>query len=434
MKELLHIIFVLVVTVCMSCGDSKEPIEGKPGASIEQFTIRCGGTYYRGTVDETNKVVRIGGVTSRLAITEVKYQLSGGASISPKPEETERWEVTQTFTVTGSDNQTSVYTVNLPDLQEDPAPVQKKVVIGYLPLSDYYFDTEFENLHWEYITHVNASFLLVNVDGSVDEGKVSKNIKRAVDFLHKKGVKVIISLAKKESGAFTAAIKDEEARSNLVNNIINFTITNGLDGFDIDYEEYDTWGSSYPYLMKLFKELQEARNMWYEDTGEKLLMTCAVNAGWLNHTEEWEQYFDYINIMSYDKYMPNATNPPGQHASYDAFVSDLHYWLQRAPKSKIVGGLPFYGYSWDSKTGKDDIGAIRFKGILKYYGATPEVADADSQGGQTFYNGRPTIRQKCQYVLDEGYAGVMIWQLFQDAEQENLKLLNVVGEVLGGSL
>ena len=163
MKELLHIIFVLVVTVCMSCGDSKEPIEGKPGASIEQFTIRCGGTYYRGTVDETNKVVRIGGVTSRLAITEVKYQLSGGASISPKPEETERWEVTQTFTVTGSDNQTSVYTVNLPDLQEDPAPVQKKVVIGYLPLSDYYFDTEFENLHWEYITHVNASFLLVNV-------------------------------------------------------------------------------------------------------------------------------------------------------------------------------------------------------------------------------------------------------------------------------
>lgn len=427
MKELIHIISMLAITVCMGCGDSKEPIEETTGARIEQFIIQCGGTSYRGTIDEMNKTVHIGGITSRSAITEVKYQLSKGATISPKPENTERWEENQTFTVTGRDNETAVYTVELPDLREDPAPVQKRVVIGYLPLNDYLFDTEFESLHWEYLTHVNISFLLVKADGSLDDTRVSKRIRNVVETLHRKEIKVLISLAKQKDGTFATAISNEETRNNLVNNIISFTITNGLDGFDIDFEEYNHWNLA--HLLEFTRQLDEARKMWYEDTEEKLLMTCAVN-GVNRYTKEWAEYYDYINIMSYDKRMPSFSSA-GQHASYDDFVNDLTTWSEQiAPKSKIVGGLPFYGYSWDKKTGIDDVGAIRFKGVLKYYGATPEVADANSQGGTTFYNGRPLIRQKCQYVLDENYAGVMIWQLFQDAEQEELKLINEVGNVM----
>ncbi len=38
--------------------------------------------------------------------------------------------------------------------------------------------------------------------------------------------------------------------------------------------------------------------------------------------------------------------------------------------------------------------------------------------------------KKCQYVMDNDFGGVMIWQLFQDAYQEELKLIKVVGEVI----
>ncbi len=60
-----------------------------------------------------------------------------------------------------------------------------------------------------------------------------------------------------------------------------------------------------------------------------------------NYGTEWEQYFDYINLMSYDR--GAFTDKPVQHASYDDFVKDLKYWNEqcRAAKSKIVGGLPF---------------------------------------------------------------------------------------------
>ena len=81
---------------------------------------------------------------------------------------------------------------------------------------------------------------------------------------------------------------------------------------------------------------------------------------------------------------------------------------------------------------KDEVGAIRFNGILTHFGKTydvKEIADAD-QFGKTYYNGRPTIRKKCQYVMDNDFGGVMIWQLFQDAYQEELKLIKVVGEVI----
>ncbi len=48
----------------------------------------------------------------------------------------------------------------------------------------------------------------------------------------------------------------------------------------------------------------------------------------------------------------------------------MNYWITKfqAPKSKIVGGLPFYGYSWDNDVNKDEVGAIRFNGILTHFG------------------------------------------------------------------
>ena len=157
-------------------------------------------------------------------------------------------------------------------------------------------------------------------------------------------------------------------------------------------------------------------------------MTCAVNSRWLNYGTEWEQYFDYINLMSYDR--GAFTDKPVQHASYDDFVKDLKYWNEqcRASKSKIVGGLPFYGYSWEEslQDAVDDVRGIRYSGILKHLGN--EAADKDNIG-KTYYNGRPTIANKCKFIKENDYAGVMIWQLFQDAHDDNydLKLINVVG-------
>ena len=66
--------------------------------------------------------------------------------------------------------------------------------------------------------------------------------------------------------------------------------------------------------------------------------------------------------------------------------------------------------------------------VLFPFGSVIKPADKDNIG-KTYYNGRPTIANKCKFIKENDYAGVMIWQLFQDANDDNydLKLINVVG-------
>ncbi|CAN1256451.1 Class V chitinase, partial [Linum perenne] len=63
---------------------------------------------------------------------------------------------------------------------------------------------------------------------------------------------------------------------------------------------------------------------------------------------------DWINVMSYDLYVPNwspnSTGPPAALYGSDQVISvdsGIRSWLQQGlPATKIVLGLPFYGYAW----------------------------------------------------------------------------------------
>ncbi|MDB0714925.1 glycosyl hydrolase family 18 protein [Bacteroides xylanisolvens] len=415
------IVMVIVTTAC-SNSSSDELITTNTGP-LQSFVIQCGGSYYQRTIDQVGRVISLSGIRASSEITGVSYQLIKGATIVPDPKKISRWEKTQEFTVSTEDGTKIVYTVNLPDLSEEPEK-GSKVVIGYIIANDWDMNNPSNNIRWEYLTHVNVSFVHVKSDGTLNTSKVQADkLAEIRTKAHEYGVKVLISINKNSSGEFKAAIGSEATRNTLVQNIVKFTKENQLDGFDIDYEDYDNWDAA--SLVAFAKALYEAKE-------EDMLMTCAV-VTWKDYTNEWQQYFDYINIMSYDYQMGGNNTTPGQHASYDKFVSDLKYWLndQKAPKSKIIGGLPFYGYSWDNNISKDEIGAVRFNGIINHFknqGYTiEEIADTD-QISKTYYNGRPTIRKKCQYVVENNFGGVMIWQLFQDAEQEEYQLIKVVNE------
>jgi len=412
------VIIMIIVTTACGNSSSEEPLMTNKGP-LQSFVIQCGSSYFRRAIDQTTHTISLSGIHYSTDITGIDYQLVEGATIVPNPKEVSTWKKTQEFTVSTADGEKVVYTVNLPDLTEASGG---KVVIGYLPANE--FDAQSDNIRWEYLTHVNISFAHVKADGTLNTNEVlSSRLSEIRAKAHEHGVQVLISINKNSSGEFRTAISSETTRNALAQNIVAFTKANQLDGFDIDYEDYDNWNAV--SLVAFAKALHEAKE-------ENMLMTCAVIC-WQRYTSEWQQYFDYINIMSYDRVMGGNNTTPGQHATYESFVSDLNHWAttEQAPRSKIVGGLPFYGYSWDSEVGKDNVGAVRFQGVIAHFttkGYTAEeIADAD-QISKTYYNGRPTIRKKCQYVMNRGFGGVMIWQLFQDAKQEDLKLIKVVGE------
>lgn len=303
---------------------------------------------------------------------------------------------------------------------EQPSKDLKGVVIGYIP-GDEYKEGQ-SKIRWEYLTHVNVSFLYIHADGSVDDSYVKQSLPLIVEKAHREGVKVLISLQSDSKNGFAQAIKSSEVRTRLIKEVVDYANRYGLDGIDVDYEIYDAVG---PDLLLFISEL-------YANKGEHLLQTCAVaqwnptNQG--GYTKEWHKYFDLINIMSYDN--TGGWSTEGQHASYEQAIDGIRLWTQtlEAPPSKLVLGLPFYGYSWDDERIKNLGGsrAVRYSQLSAYY---PEASIGETdQIGRTYYNGQATIRRKCQYAVENGLAGVMIWQLFQDSDVADTSLMEVIGQ------
>ena len=118
------------------------------------------------------------------------------------------------------------------------------------------------------------------------------------------------------------------------------------------------------------------------------------------------QKFDFLNVMAYDA-TGSWSNTPGQHSSMSYAQTSLNFWTNKGlSKSKITLGLPFYGYGWNGDSGNKAYSAI----MAKYSSAW----NSDVIGNIIYYNGVATIKSKTTYAKNNGYGGVMIWELSND--------------------
>ncbi|RYE15337.1 MAG: carbohydrate-binding protein [Sphingobacteriales bacterium] len=290
------------------------------------------------------------------------------------------------------------------------------------------------------LTHINLSFLNPNASGAVANGTnpvcmlnssgvaniPGSDITYVVNKAHAAGVKVLVSMAGGGipgcSGNWATLLQPGN-RTNLVNNIVNYLNTMNLDGVDIDIEgelltSIDNAGNYTPFIQALRNALPG-----------KLLTsaTASYNGGMVPISSL--QYFDFVNIMSYDAVGPGWGTAGAEHSSYAMADSDITLWLNRGlPKSKIVLGVPFYGYGFGGMPS-----SITFNNIVNQYGAA--AAQNDIIGTRCVgcayitYNGIPTIRNKTQLAMNRA-SGVMIWELSQDGTGAN-SLLSVIRNQMG---
>lgn len=307
-----------------------------------------------------------------------------------------------------------------------PDTVVKRAVIGYLYAPGPHYDTQFPSIDWQYLTHVNVCFALVKSDGTFDLAQVTNKIDEIRDIAHRNNVKVLISMREKAKGEISKAMANPTTKAQLIKTIVEYTLNKQLDGFDFDYEEHDNTANneSYQILLSFVKDLHAAKD-------PDMLMTCAAYGRWLYYGTEWADYFDYINLMSYDRNNANHSETPVQHATLEDLQKDLADWETRwkAPKNKIIGGIPFYGYTWNPELLKITNGTktVSYYDILNFFG--DEAAKIDYIGN-TYYNGMEMMRKKCEYIKNNNYGGVMIWQLLHDAspDKKDLRLLKAIGE------
>ena len=277
------------------------------------------------------------------------------------------------------------------------------VVTGYLP---HYRAGAIDKLPVEKLTDIIFFSISPKADGSLDTSRVKPDVlKKLTQRAHAKNTRVHICVGGWNlSGGFVPMTSNAKARAAFVRNLTTYVRAHRLQGADVDWEHPKSAAQIANY-QKLLIELKRAF------APHRLWLTVAV-PGWADHIQSATfPFIDHIHVMAYDQGTP--------HAPFAGAVKELRHWESRkVPKTKLVLGLPFYGRNTQDAT-------ATYAEIIRKHRPKP---GADEAGGFHF-NGPATIQRKTAFAIQQGYAGVMIWELGQDAAGKS-SLLNAVHAAL----
>jgi GH18 family chitinase len=304
-----------------------------------------------------------------------------------------------------------VFTVTAFSLQ---AQTNSFRIIGYVPN---WIDVNTFALNFDYkkVTHLNYAFQNPDVSGNLAES--NNGLTTLVAKAHQNNVKVLISIGGGSAAGdpvktyYQNLITTAEKRAVFISKILAYIKRYQLDGLDVD-EEGPAINSNYdPFIKQLVDSLKP----------KGLLLTAAVGWGGESIPNKAFQYFDFINLMSYDLTGNWDLKNPGQHSPYwyaGQMISD--YKKRGVKKEQLCLGVPFYGYGFYKA-----VGSFPYSQILAKY---PDAWNKDQVGDTIYYNGMNTIRKKTKLALSE-VSGIMIWELSNDAKGDK-SLLSVISSTV----
>jgi len=201
------------------------------------------------------------------------------------------------------------------------------------------------------------------------------------------------------------------SRDNFIANAVQYLINNNLDGIDYDWENdgfNSTERNNYSLLVRDTSLAFEP----YDFT------VCIDVVTWRNEIDNWAiAYLDWLNLMGYD------AGPP-DHTSFQDHLDVISTWESRgAPREKLVAGTGFYGWK-----GSDWSASYEYYLIMEYWNPGPEVDMIYFPDGDVGFCGINTTQQKMQHVIDNGYGGIMIWNLAHDTRDDD-SLLKALDDV-----
>jgi len=202
------------------------------------------------------------------------------------------------------------------------------------------------------------------------------------------------------SEGFPALAENADARQRFIAGLVEYCQNSDFDGVDYDWEH----PKDAKQLRNYTRLLSDTRDAFRD---QKLLVTIA-QAGWQNLGEAAYKAVDRVHLMSYDHEFPHAT-----FVKSKADVERLVGW--RCPTAKIALGLPFYGRNHKNKA----------RGYSELVGHNAHDPKVDRIDGFAF-NGQATIIRKVQFATKHKLAGVMIWELGQDASPKDASLLRTI--------
>lgn len=344
-------------------------------------------------------------------------------------------------------------------------------IVGYYMGWSRYKGIAPESLDTSKITHLNYAFANISSDLNIafaDESNDLKNFESLRNLKsNNKNLRTLISVGGWDySKYFSDAALNDTNRSIFAQNCLNFILKHGFDGIDIDWESPVSGGSSaniyraedkqnYTLLLKAIREkLNEQKSK--DGRNYYLTATGGISVWYLNNIEckKVSSYVDYIFVMAYDLNGPwdeyaNFNAPLYSRSDFSASGGNVsgglnNYLNAGVSASKIVLGVPFYGYRYTLvNTENNGIGSkfsgassITYDAVVSDYLNNSNYTNFFDEtarvpyifGSNTFisYENEQSISEKATLAKNKGFSGVGAWEISFDKDSKLISAINSI--------
>ncbi len=312
-------------------------------------------------------------------------------------------------------------------------PLQSHEIFGYAP---YWTLPQSSGFDVNNLTTLAYFSVDANPDGTLSHsgpgwnGYQSQDLVNLVNRAHAAGDRVVLTVTCFDQQALDAITSDPNAPTRLSAALIAAIEAKNLDGVNIDFEgrgSADRAGLT--SLVTQVSAALHATNPHWQVTMATYASAAGDSAGFYD-IAALAPAVDAFFVMAYDmndRSQPSATSPLTGAAFND--LTTLEQYTAVVPPSKIVLGVPFYGYDWPTTDGSATAQAtgppsplsyatIAAAGHPTYWDPGSQTAWTSYQVGtqwhETFFDDPTSLALKAQLAAWFHIAGLGIWALGMD--------------------
>jgi spore germination protein len=230
-------------------------------------------------------------------------------------------------------------------LTQGAGPATRRVVLGYYVPYDVTSWASFE-AEANALDYVDAQWVTVDACGSVG----SRDDRTLIAYADEHGVKALPSLLTSSGWLNHLLLTDRTTTDHFLSQIVSYVVESGYIGIDLDLEGIDA-------------EDRDAYSAFIARAADALhqrgkILTLAIPAKTSDVRTGWGGPYDYaalgraadlILLMTYDYSW--SSGPPGSIAPQEWVNKVASYAASQMPAEKILIGLAFYGYDWNTTLG-----------------------------------------------------------------------------------
>lgn len=261
-------------------------------------------------------------------------------------------------------------------------------------------------------------------------------------------IKVLIAFKMFENKSIDDLISNSLYTDRFIKNVVSVIKKYNLDGVNLDFEYFTD--SDFPTVKYLNTFLQNV-SVALKGVNPAYILSIDINATALFSDKAYDmvkigEVVDEVIVMAYD-YKTSLSTIAGPVAPLDANENEhsikktISSLAGRVPSYKIILGIPFYGYEWQTLNEKFKSPTIDGSGALASYKRVRELIDNRSdlkthwdeislspwlsyrQSGaikQIYYEDEKSILAKMEFIKSKNLGGIAVWAVGYEGKYDDI--------------